>query len=50
MTYWQKLKRHPGLPIAAAFIVMGAIAGGWGGALIMSAYSIPILITARTQP
>ncbi len=48
-SYWRKLGRHPGLPIAGALIVLGAIAGGWGGALVMSVYFLPVLITARRR-
>lgn len=57
MTYWQRLKRHPGAGIAVIATVYGAIAGasrgdGLGGVLfgaaVMSVWAwIPVLITAR---
>lgn len=50
MTYWQRLRHHPGLPFAVVLTVMGAVAGGIGGALIMGMFWIPVLITARDSP
>ena len=40
------LKGHPGILPATAFVVFGAIAGGWGGAAIMSVWWGPVLLTA----
>lgn len=57
MTYWQRLKRHPGVGIAALMTVAGALAGasrgdGIGviifGAVIMGlCVWTPVLLTAR---
>ena len=56
-TYWQRLKRHPGVPVAIACQGMGFIAGftrpdgdlkiAFIGMAIMSVFWIPVLITAR---
>lgn len=56
-TYWQRLKRHPGVPIAFACQGMGFVAGlrrvdgdlttALIGMAIMSVFWIPVLITAR---
>lgn len=46
--YIYKLARHPGLPIAIAFTILGLVAGGLGGAVIMGALVWPpVLLTAR---
>jgi len=50
VTYWKRLRHHPGVPIASVFTVAGALAGGVQGTLIASLIWIPVLITARTQP
>lgn len=57
-TYWQKLKRHPGVPMAAAMTFLGAIAGASNptkgallGAIIMGGWMWPIVLwTARDLP
>lgn len=57
--YMKRLSIHPGMPIATAMTVVGAIAGaqegGTTGALAGAAAFglvcwVPVLITARTQP
>lgn len=53
--YLQRLREHPGLGLAAAFSLLGAIAGGGRGGprgalvggLIMSVFWIPVFLTAR---
>ena len=57
MTYWQRLKRHPGVGMATMLTIAGGTAGasrgdGLGGVLfgvlVMSALAwLPVLITAR---
>lgn len=53
-TYWQKLRRHPGVPVAGAMTLLCAVAGApdhWiGGALVGAVWWLPVLWTARTQP
>lgn len=57
-SYWAKLKRHPGLPLAIVLPLAGAFAGldrggyGWlWGALVMASVStLPVLITTATLP
>ena len=55
--YIDRLKQHPGVPIAIAFPIFAALAGAdrgpWGMAvcaLFGSIVWIPVLWTARTQP
>jgi hypothetical protein len=52
---WDSLKTHPGVPFASIFTFLGAVAGfdrsgsvtgAVIGALIMSIYWFPVLITA----
>lgn len=57
VTYWMRLGSHPGVPMAAVFTLMGAVAGmergatgALTGAALMSLFWIPVLLTARTQP
>ena len=56
--YLDRLKRHPGVPIATACSALGFVAGAHGihwlrlgliGAAIMSVFWIPVLITARSS-
>lgn len=58
MTYIQRLKKHPGVPIAAALTCLGFAAGAKGehwivsgliGAAIMSVFWLPVLLTARSS-
>ena len=55
--YIDRLKQHPGVPIATVFTFFGAaafyehgISGMATGALMSSFVWIPVLWTARTQP
>jgi hypothetical protein len=54
--YLYNLSRHPGLPIAALYSVLGAIVGAMRdgtvasvatGSLLMSIFWIPVLLTAN---
>lgn len=53
--YLRNLRHHPGVPIATAMTLMGALAGKGSprgaivGALVMSVFWIPVLITARHE-
>jgi uncharacterized membrane protein len=49
-TYWQRLKGHPGVPVAAFMTIGGALAGGWFGLVVGALTWVPVLITARDQP
>lgn len=53
--YWRSLKRHPGVPIATALMVLGFFAGAKGdewalrgliGAAVMCVFWVPVLLTA----
>lgn len=53
--YFQRLKRHPGAPMAAALTMAGVVLAAtsehdWRVMLVSSVWWIPVLITARTQP
>lgn len=55
--YWQKLKRHPGVPVVLWLAMLGFIAGmpDWKRALIgtgvmLLCFGSIVLWTARTQP
>lgn len=57
MTYWQKLKRHPGVPVVLWISVFGFLGGlpDWergliGAAVILVVFGPIVLWTARTQP
>ena len=45
MSYLRRLPSHPGFSLAMIYSVTGFIAGGPIGALIMSVFWIPVLIT-----
>ena len=49
-TYWLRLKHHPVWPPALVLTMLGAFTGGVAGAIALSIFWIPVLITARTQP
>lgn len=52
--YWERLKIHPGVPLASLFTGLGvwlAVTDGiWLAIPAMSIWWVPVLITARTQP
>lgn len=54
MSYWQRLKSHPGVPMASFWTAMGFFAGiggdtadKWIGAAMFSVFWIPVLLTNR---
>lgn len=57
VSYWQKLKRHPGARLVLWLAVLGLLAGlpDWkrglvGAAVMLAAFGPIVLWTARTQP
>ena len=60
-TYWQRLKSHPGVPVASVLTLAGALAGSgnesfgpWSGALfgalLMGSLTwLPVLLTAMER-
>lgn len=54
--YWKRLKNHQGFPVAIFLSLTGLLMGlsrqdgNWWLGLSMSAFWIPVLLTARTEP
>lgn len=49
-TYWQRLKGHPGVPIASIATLFGVVERGWFGLAVSALVWLPVLVTARDQP
>ena len=49
-TYWQRLKGHPGAPVAIVVTIFAMLERGWFGVIVGGLVCVPVLITARDQP